>query len=89
MGPLEKDGALSTDLSVQRFTQLMRAPFARKLMTIPVILIRYKYKIIYMFPTDMDSSSLPKICNRRQHLLIQMLLYWMEPGVSLTIIALP
>ena len=74
---------------VQRCTLFIRAPLLGPFITIPVILIRYKYPTLYIFPKDVNSSSVPNIGNRTQHLLIHILLACMAPGVPFTMIVLP
>ena len=88
-GPLKNYGALSTDFWVQRCTQFMSAPSLGPLITILSILIGYKYPTHYMIPKYVNSSSVPNIGHRTQHLLMQILLPWMAPSVPPTIILLP
>ena len=88
-GPVKKGGALSTDFSDQWCTQFMMVPSLGTLMTIPIILIWYKYSNIYMLLTDVNVSLVPNIGHRTQHPRMQMLLPWMSPAVSLTMMVIP
>ena len=54
-----------------------------------VIVSKSQVNSCYMFRHDVNVSSAPSIGHRFQHKLIQMLLPYIAPGVSLTMIALP
>ena len=86
--PFKRGGALSTYFRVQKCTQFIRALLLGPLMKILVILVGYKYPTLYMFPKDVNISSVPNIYHITQHPLMHMLLTWMTPSVSLTIIAI-
>ena len=87
--PLKKDNALSTDVRVKSCTRFMRSPSLVPFMYNTSIFIGYKYPFVYVLPKEVNGSSVPNIGHITQHYLMQMVLPYMSPGVSLTIIVIP